>query len=259
VADKTERRAAEVGSASEEAWSNPSSVERFLSAIDETVAERLDQQAVRARLAQLQRAAERMPKTTDPDWARLVEELARYGHQVVRSWVLVLQSLEEHASESLYPARPPLTSHEADLLASETVARAINSFDGEVMRTRWWVQDRSIDPQTMFLVECAMHFPDAHRSRLLEVGELSSDAQEWWWLPTDEADYISDVLRSLEYLVRNEKGRIADVLRPTGYTEAEAAEIIGATQRVFDRRMRLGDAEGASQPPHEADGGGGNT
>jgi hypothetical protein len=77
VADKTERRAAEVGSASEEAWSNPSSVERFLSAIDETVAERLDQQAVRARLAQLQRAAERMPKTTDPDWARLVEELAR--------------------------------------------------------------------------------------------------------------------------------------------------------------------------------------
>jgi hypothetical protein len=100
-----------------------------------------------------------------------------------------------------------------------------------------------------------MHFPDAHRSRLLEVGELSSDAQEWWWLPTEEADSISDVLRSLEYLVRNEKDRIADVLRPTGYTEAELAEIIGATRKIFDRGSRNDDFEGGTPPAHRADAG----
>jgi hypothetical protein len=212
---------------------DPPAVTRYLDAVEATVADRLSADAVQHRLDQIKQAAESMPRSADPEWDLLIEELARYGYQVVRSWILILQFANEHDGWLRLLAGQSLTARDADMVASETVARGINSFRSEIMRMRRWSEQRVPELRTIFLVECAWHLPTVCRYWLLKTEQLSSDAQEWL-LSTEDTEARAELFEILKGRVHYELVRVAGVLEPAGYTDQEITEIIEVTREVFD-------------------------
>lgn len=233
MSNKTRRDAEALLRASDDSLPDSPAVTRYLDAVEETVRTRLTPDAVHQRLLQLKRAAEAMPNSDDPEWARLVEELARYGHQVVHSWILILQFANEHDGWPRLLAGQPLTARDADMVARETVARGINSFRSEIMRLRWWSGQRMPELRTIFLVECVWQLPNVYRSWLLKTERVSSDAQEWL-LSAGDTEARAELFRILKGRIHYDLARVASVLEPAGYTEPEIAEIVEVTREVFD-------------------------
>jgi hypothetical protein len=235
VSNRTERDAASDATRGADETTMPDHpvMERYLHAIDEVVRRRLPPGRVRERLSELKRAAEAMPNVLDPEWERLVAELARYGLQVVRSWIMILQPAGDSVGDAWSAAWQRLTPQVVESLASETAARGIDAFRREILRPRWWARDTGPELRTVFLMECAMQLPNSFRSWLLKTDQLSVDAQEWWFV-REESEIGSELLGLLEHRVRREPHSVAGALRPAGLTEPEIAEVVGATRDMFD-------------------------
>jgi hypothetical protein len=209
---------------------------RFAEAVAQIVDQRLTPDAVEARLAQLRRAAENQSAWHDDKWARLIAELARYAHQVVRSWIAIVASVSTDTAGWSPTERslPTLTEQDAEDLTNDIVARAVTGFQEELGRARWWLKDERPDMKVLFLLECALQLPDAHRSWLLRTDRLSWDEDEQIASASDAStQHQPEFLVVLQGQLRDERVRVRYLLKASRYSDLEVVEIIDATLDMF--------------------------
>ena len=95
-----------------------------------------------------------------PGWERFQNALARYGLQVLRSWIhkgLIFRRCHERGLPTKKPV--PLEREQVDELAATTVAEAIHAFRARVLRRNAWDPGRGASLRTYFIGQCLLQFP----------------------------------------------------------------------------------------------------
>lgn len=207
-------------------------LDRYAHAVDEIVERELTDDAVNDRLARFKKAVE-TSSNLHHDLDYLIEELSRYAIQVVRSWVAII-ALGDPDNEPRADDQRGLYTNDADELAESVVARAVVGFRDEVTNVRWWMRQSRPETKRQFLLECALQLPSVYRSGLLHRGDIPWDAREeearWSF---GDADEQAELFRRLaDNTIRRRRG-VELVLGGFGYSEAEVAEILQATEDTF--------------------------
>jgi DNA-directed RNA polymerase specialized sigma24 family protein len=171
-----------------------------------------------------------------PGWERFKDALARYGLQVLLSWLhsgVIFKRCRERGLPTQRQVR--LNWEDVRELASITVADAIDSFREKVLRTGSWDPDRGASLKTFFIGQCLLRFPRVYQKWLRD---------EQAWLLTDEPESHGVVDSSLgpEALAETRlllAGALAEpsslklarvlFLMDTGYGQAEIARRLGTT------------------------------
>jgi DNA-directed RNA polymerase specialized sigma24 family protein len=179
-----------------------------------------------------------------PVWDHLADELARYGYQVIRSWIGSTKIFSKCAAKGV-ACRPRkserMTENDVDEIALEVVARALPKFRDKVLRV--WLPDGKASLRTMFVTQCLFQFPNVYRRWLVEAKQLPVDLLEEWetFGPRREGDdpagliaLRAEAVHALEHYVRDDRLRASFLLQAMGYTTEEIAEMLGTTSKALD-------------------------
>lgn len=134
------------------------SIRRFQQAVERELAERLDDEEVLARLAQVRRRVNRWSEQTPGQES--VEELATRGYELVRLWLRLVVATDQ--------SEVGLAEDDMDEIALETVAHAVNRIPDQPAGIR----------RETFLAECVDHLPQAYRSWRLKHETLTDEQLE---------------------------------------------------------------------------------
>jgi len=118
-----------------------------------------------------------------PNWNRFKDALARYGLQVIGSWIrtgLIFKRCRERGLPTERPVR--LQAGERSELAAITVAEAIAAFRDRVLRNGNWDPDRGASLRTYFIGQCLLRFPRVYKNWLraekgMDLASLPEDDQ----------------------------------------------------------------------------------
>jgi len=171
-----------------------------------------------------------------PGWERFQDALARYGLQVLMSWIhkgLIFRLCRERGIPTKRPVL--IDAVGVDHLAYGTVAEAIHAFRERVLRRDKWTPAGGASLRTYFIGQCLFQFPRVYERWLREE-------QEWAALerPTElavldpapgPAEQAEVRLLLTTALAVDGTRRLAKVLHliDAGFGQAEVAERLGLT------------------------------
>lgn len=181
-----------------------------------------------------------------PDWHAAARELARYGLAVVTSWIVKGTIFEKCARKGRPVERPPIDAldrTEAESMAGEVVAVALNHFRDDVLVPGRWDPGRGASLTTYFVGQCILRFPNIYRTWLADLPPVKLDDMDAVNLNRSpsravEDDVITasagaDALR----LIGNEQARKALMFVVGGYTHGEIADRLGTTEKAVERMV----------------------
>lgn len=180
------------------------------------------------------------------EWQTAAEELARYGVDVLHSWVRKGTIYEKCAQRQRFIQRPPegmLDEAEARSLVNETVAVALKHFRDDVLIPGVWDPTKGASITTFFVGQCLMRFPDLYRPWLNRVRkvdrgtdiakvQLSQQSN-----PVEDDVIVSMTSNSALNVVRNKEARVALVMTAMGYTQVHIADHLATTPKAVERML----------------------
>ncbi|RLU80128.1 hypothetical protein CTZ27_35330 [Streptomyces griseocarneus] len=201
-------------------------------------------------------AASRSPGTvsartalaTPRAWERLSEDLARYGHGVLRSWIAdgtVFTRINALTHIPLHPAADLRDDPEAaSELAGMTVAVALLAFRSHLEHGTGWHPHRGASLRTFFLGQCLLRFPNEYRRWLREhrAGRCSGLLSNTFDIP-DPAPGPGHLtalhLEALRILATApERTRIVLAYLALGYTQRDVAALLHTTPKAVEMLLR---------------------
>jgi hypothetical protein len=203
-------------SAEESAWLD-ASIDSFKVAVEQSLAEQLDDEEVLTRLEQVRRRVNRWSEETSGYSS--VAELAGSGYPMVQLWLRLAVATDQ--------SRVGLAEDDIDEIAQETVAQAVNRASDEPFSP-----DQDI--KAAFLAECVDRLPFAYQSWRLKH-ETLSDEQLQSVRSRAFGDALVDVLRRC--VISHEAERL---LASWGHTEDHEATI-AVTRRALGCPCQAGD------------------
>lgn len=179
-----------------------------------------------------------------PAWDYFANELARYGLAVIRKWIRTGQIDGKCAEKGLRTKPlPPQTAADETAVASiadETVAEALVVFRDNVLARGVWDPAKGASLNTFFIGQCLLRYRNAAARWLRQQhDEVPTDPHEDLLRAATPGRAIpaveDDVVRSMtaELILRgaaNERAARTLALDAYGYTHAEIAEDLGATE-----------------------------
>ncbi|MEO3939419.1 sigma factor-like helix-turn-helix DNA-binding protein (plasmid) [Dermatophilaceae bacterium Soc4.6] len=181
------------------------------------------------------------------EWQLTAEELARYGVDVLCSWIRKGTIYDKCAQKKRPVKRAPegaLTSDEIESIAGETVTRALGYFRDEVLRAGRWDPEKGASLTTFFVGQCILRFPDVYRPWLTSVEshrgsiDLAEVQLSQRLTPVEDDVMLSMMTSNALRNVRSDKARRAFVLcHYYGYTQVEAADQLGTTPKAVERAL----------------------
>lgn len=210
---------------------------------------------------------------TGPEYEAFAGELAAYGYPVLVAWIrrgLIFKHCAERGRR-LFPTDQDLQqlfdSYDDRLeLALETVGETVPFFRDYVLKPRRWTFEGGATLTTYFVGACVYRFPNVFRrwhgerhrwSRNLQCAELEATDSRPLTNPTgvDPADAAAGKDRVMRELVKMTDGaRDAAALVIDGASQAEAASILGTTERAIEGRLHRYRNK-VEPPPNCEDGG----
>jgi DNA-directed RNA polymerase specialized sigma24 family protein len=154
-----------------------------------------------------------------------------------------------------------LTRDDANEMANEIIARALNSFRDKVLRPQVWSPQGGARLSTMFLTQCIFQFPNVYRHWLLETKRAPVDDLEELDMVeagpgSDPAHLVmirDEITHAIEHYVKDRTVLNALVLKAMGYTTREIAELIGKTEKALDSALRRHWKAARPARPHSGD------
>ncbi len=180
------------------------------------------------------------------EWQTAAEELARYGVDVLGSWVRNGTIYERCAHRRRFITRPPegaLDVAEARSLVNGTVAMALQHFREDVLIPGAWDPAKGASITTYFVGQCLMRFPDTYRPWLNQVRkfERGTDIAKVQLSqsinPVEEDVIISMTNHAALSVVRSQKAKQAFVMTAMGYTQVHIADHLGTTPKAVERML----------------------
>lgn len=178
---------------------------------------------------------------TGRPWEHFATVLAKYGFPIMVAWITSLTVFAECQRKGIPIKAPPgdtwALRRDAEDLAIDVVARAINRFRDEVLIPGRWDSRMGASLKTYFVGQCLLRFRDVYRNWCRD------DARRQ--VPHDRAALLTEVGRNAEGSdaagvalthVRLEEGlqaldprtRTVLLLREQGYSYEEIAQRLGA-------------------------------
>jgi hypothetical protein len=183
-------------------------------------------------------------------WVSFAEKLAGYAHPIIKSWIASQQIFSKCSKKGIKCTGPPpgnriLSNDDADEMANEAVARAINQFRDKVLRPGRWSPQGGASLTTMFVTQCLFQFPNVYRRWLLEIERLPVDSLEKLELDIRLAgaqdglvEIRDEIAHALKHYVKDKRVRDGLILRAMGYTMVECAEMLDTTAKALDSAIR---------------------
>jgi DNA-directed RNA polymerase specialized sigma24 family protein len=183
-----------------------------------------------------------------PNWDRFADELVKYGHAVVGSWLQTHKMWKECKKKGRYPGPPPLSWNEEDRdeLANETIAWALIVFHDEGMQRERWKPEHGASLQTYFIGACVLVFPNVYRKWLRErppkleiVDDKTANSLASTTLQDPEYVATSNIWLE-EYLnsITDEQTKQVVFLRYMGYPIGKIAEILQTDKKSIEECLR---------------------
>ena len=177
-----------------------------------------------------------------PEWERFRRALAEYGLQVMRAWCLTGKIRRLCAEKGFGRLPPPprrLLHDDADEIAAETVAVALNHFRENVLIPRLWDPKRGASLRTFFVGSCIYSCSNEFTRWCRENRPLPQGA-EGDLLPARgnqvAAVMLKSVLREREHLAPLDREIVC--LATEGYRQQDIAERFGKTQKSVEMRLQ---------------------
>ncbi len=180
------------------------------------------------------------------EWQTAAEELARYGVDVLHSWVRKGTIYEKCAQRKRFIKRPPegaLDAAEGRSLVNGTVAAALQHFREDVLIPGVWDPAKGASITTFFVGQCLMRFPDIYRPWLNQVRKVERGTDiakvqlSQRVSPVEDDVIVSMTNRSALTVVRNRDARVAFVMIAMDYTQVQIAEYLGTTPKAVERML----------------------
>lgn len=180
------------------------------------------------------------------EWEMAARELARYGVDVINSWVRKGTIYEKCAQRGRFIKRPPdgtIDADERQSIVNETVAKALRHFRLEVLIPGLWDPARGASITTYFVGQCLLRFPDVYRPWLNQVlrhgqsVELAKVQLSQRMAPVEDDVIVSMANHKALQHVRSQDARIALVMTAQNYTQGEIAERLGKTTKAVERML----------------------
>lgn len=175
-----------------------------------------------------------------PKWERFRDTLAAYGWAVIRRWCLDGRIFMECRNAGFGGlSRPPRTigRGDADDLATETIAEALNYFRNEVLTKNVWDPTRGASLSTFFVGACKRHFSNVY-ARWCTANRLTpSPGYSVLPIADDIAPHPVQRMGLHEALSELAPDEIALATRlANGDTQAEIAVGLSVTTKAIERR-----------------------
>lgn len=181
-----------------------------------------------------------------PTWERFAQGIARYALPIIRSWIFSMQIFKKCAEKNVRCPGPVhniqnLREDDANWMADEIVARALNKFRDKVLRPGGWSPEGGSSLNTMFITQCLFQFPNVYRHWLVENKQtLVHELEELEFVPSGpEGDPLGLVMvreeidHALQHYVKDELIAKVLILKALDYTMKEIAEMLGATEKAL--------------------------
>jgi len=179
-------------------------------------------------------------------WQTAAEELAKYGVDVLNSWVRKGTIYEKCAQRKRYIKRPPdgtLDAAEGRSLVNGAVADALRHFRADVLIPGVWDPAKGASITTFFVGQCLMRFPDVYRPWLNQVAKVHRGTDIAKVQLSQRTNPVADdVIISLTNssalkLVRNKDAKVAFVMTAMDYTQVQIADHLGTTPKAIERML----------------------
>ena len=168
-------------------------------------------------------------------WDRFKDALARYGLQVLRSWLRTAVIFTRCRERGLPTERPVrLTGEQVEELAALTVAEAIVTFRDKVLRTDSWDPKRGASLRTFFIGQCLLRYPRIYKKWLRDEQSWSL-RDEFESLPIEDPSPSPEALAETRLLLARTIAAEPRVLKvaqilflvAVGYDQAEVGRRLG--------------------------------
>jgi RNA polymerase sigma factor (sigma-70 family) len=197
-----------------------------------------------------------------PLWDRVADALAEYGFSVMCAWILsgeIIQRCQEKGIPCSAGGRPDgraMEKQDAEEIAADIVAIALNAFRDKVLRRGRWSPSGGASLSTFFVGQCLMQYSNVFRrwKREAQAAHTVSlkDAEE----ELDESIDVPDIRLASNpehrIIVSDELYQVLDQLEPRvrqallfralGYSNAEIAELLevspSTVERIFSQHRR---------------------
>lgn len=191
--------------------------------------------------------ASTLPDTPE-EWDRLSDDLARYGHSVLRAWIAdgtVFSRIDGLLHIRLAPSSDLRDDPDAATeLAGLTVAVAIVAFRCQLEHGSTWDPRRGASLRTYFIGQCLMRFPNEYRRWLREyrAGACLAPALHTSDLPDphpgpDQAAVLHlEALRVLAEAPARTRTALAHAA--VGYSQREVAIRLDTTPKSVEMILR---------------------
>lgn len=185
---------------------------------------------------------------TDRDWNQLNENLARYGHSVLRSWiangtvfsrVYQLTTIRLGRSSDLH-----CDPDSASEIAGMIVAVALKTFRATAEGKNGWNPTLGASLQTFFIGHCLTKFPNEYRRWLREhrAGASLDNLPAPVDSPSSEPDPAHQIILHMEALsilsAASSRTRLVLAHTAAGYSQRDIATRIGTTPKGVEMIMR---------------------
>jgi DNA-directed RNA polymerase specialized sigma24 family protein len=171
-----------------------------------------------------------------PGWERFQDALARYGLQVLLSWIhkgLIFKRCRERGIPTKKPVL--IDAAEVEQLAFSTVAEAIHAFRERVLRRHQWKAEGGASLRTYFIGQCLFQFPRVYARWLREEQEWAALERPKQFAELDKAPGPAEqaetrILLTAAFAAEGTR-KLARVLHliDAGYGQEEVAEQLGIT------------------------------
>ena len=188
-------------------------------------------------------------KYEGPLWEYFSNELARYGHAVISSWVgrrLIFERCKSKGLGGLPMRDRKFTDDETQGLTDETVAKALFHFRRDVLMKRKWDSTRGATLRTYFIGQCLIRFPNIYRSWFRsenrEHYDVTDDMEELGYQAgridaVDRQVIASIVASDAMASVKNPRVRKAMFMTANGHPQTEIARVLGVTVKTVERML----------------------
>jgi DNA-directed RNA polymerase specialized sigma24 family protein len=179
---------------------------------------------------------------TGREWERFRRALAEYALQVIRAWCLTgkIRQLCARKGFGQLPAAPRrLQRDDADEIAADTVALALNHFREHVLIPRRWDPSKGASLRTFFVGSCIYSYSNAYARWCRENRATPRDAEAELQPAQGNqvaAMMLKAVLREMEELAPLD-GDVVD-LAAEGWGQKEIAERFSTTPKSIEMRLR---------------------
>jgi len=184
-------------------------------------------------------------------WDRFANALAKYGYQVIWSWIrtgLIFERCREKGlGKYLYKGRPALGIEDIDEIAQDTVVRAVTSFRDRVLVPGKWNPSKGASLKTFFIGACLIEFLSVYRGaaksiirrrqREILADELPPSLQSSSGIdPARQALLRAEVASARANVRVARTGTILELIAQ-GYTQPEIAEMLEVTVKAIESSL----------------------